>query len=180
MQTLQTRVVGQGPLSFEEAARMTRKIASQLSEFHSLDQLFGTVRPEVVMLLADGEPELKRSTSGDPNEEVDYLAPERALSVKKPDARSDLYSLGCTFYYLLTGRIPFPEGSVAERLLKHQVESPPDLNEICPGMPAELRDLCSQLLAKRRDHRPSSARAVAKALEQWLESSQSREELQTA
>lgn len=148
---------------------MTREIAMQLSELHSLDQLFGSVRPEVVMLLEDGEPRLKRNLSSDPDEEVDYLAPERALAVKKPDPRSDLYSLGCTFYYLLTGRIPFPEGSVAERLLKHQVETPTDLNELCPGMPAELRELCGQLLAKRRDQRPSSARAVAKALEQWIE-----------
>ncbi|MCO6045281.1 hypothetical protein NG895_15320 [Aeoliella sp. ICT_H6.2] len=160
---------------------MTREIARQLSELHSLDQLFGTVRPEVVMLLDDGEPRLKRNASGDPDEEVDYLAPERALAVKKPDPRSDLYSLGCTFYYLLTGRIPFPEGSIGERLLKHQTESPPDLAELCPGMPAELQQLCSQLLAKRRDQRPQSARAVAKVLEQWLETSAAGEKVvQTA
>ena len=72
---------------------------------------------------------------------------------------------------MLTGRTLFPEGNISERLLRHQVESPPDLDELCPGMPDELRELCGQLLAKRRDHRPRSARAVAKALEQWLESS---------
>ena len=55
---------------------------------------------------------------------VDYLAPEQARDSHKADIRSDLYSLGCTFYYLLTGQVPFPGGTAAEKMIKHQFEEP--------------------------------------------------------
>ena len=55
---------------------------------------------------------------------ADYLAPEQALNSHEADSRSDIYSLGCTLYFLLTGSPPFPEGSISERLLKHQTARP--------------------------------------------------------
>ena len=55
---------------------------------------------------------------------ADYLAPEQALDSHTVDHRADIYSLGCTLYYLLTGHAPFPEGTLPQRLLMHQTQMP--------------------------------------------------------
>jgi serine/threonine protein kinase len=62
----------------------------------------------------------------------DYLAPEQALNFHQADARADIYSLGCTLYFLLTGQPPFAGGTLAERLLKHQQTEPPPLEQRFP------------------------------------------------
>src|SRR5262249_3539095 len=54
----------------------------------------------------------------------DFIAPEQARNSHTSDIRADLYSLGCTLYYLLAGRIPFPNGSITEKLLQHQLNQP--------------------------------------------------------
>ena len=67
---------------------------------------------------------------------MDYLAPEQALDPRTVDIRADLYSLGCTLYHLLAGRVPFAGGTATERLLRHQLEQPPALEQLRPGVPA--------------------------------------------
>src|SRR5262249_60077128 len=57
----------------------------------------------------------------------DYMAPERGMGEAPPDLRGDLYSLGCTFYHLLTGRVPFPGGNWTSKLLRHRLEAPAPL-----------------------------------------------------
>ena len=57
----------------------------------------------------------------------DYISPEQARDPRDVDVRSDLYSLGCTLFYILTGRPPFPEGTVLQKLLQHQEDTPPDV-----------------------------------------------------
>ena len=56
----------------------------------------------------------------------DYISPEQARDPRSADVRSDLYSLGCSLFYMLTGRPPFPEGTVLQKLLQHQADRPPD------------------------------------------------------
>jgi len=65
----------------------------------------------------------------------DYIAPEQARDARKADVRSDLYSLGCTLYHLLTGVVPFPEGTLTEKLLQHQLDEPRPVEELRPGVP---------------------------------------------
>ena len=65
----------------------------------------------------------------------DYISPEQARDPRNADVRSDLYSLGCTFFYMLTGRPPFPGGTVLQKLLQHQGDQPPDVRQFRPELP---------------------------------------------
>src|SRR5262249_33435173 len=83
----------------------------------------------------------------------DFISPEQAKDSRSADIRSDLYSLGCTFYYLLAGQVPFVEGGFTEKLLKHTLEEPPPLEQFCPGVPAEVLAIIKKLMAKKPDNR---------------------------
>src|SRR5262249_49854693 len=78
----------------------------------------------------------------------DYLAPEQAMHSKAADIRADLYSLGCTLHYLLTGKPPFVGGELTEVLLKHQMEQPVPLAEQGVDAPEEVQDILDRLMAK--------------------------------
>ena len=71
---------------------------------------------------------------------VDYMAPEQALDFHRTDIRADLYSLGCTFYFLLTGQAPFAEGTAANKLLFHQMKDPAPLERSCGDLPPRDTD----------------------------------------
>jgi len=94
----------------------------------------------------------------------DYIAPEQARNSHLADIRSDLYSLGATFYFLLTGRPPFPEGSAVEKLLMHQLDDPQPVNELRPDVPPGVVVVIRKLMAKSPDHRFQQPAEVADAL----------------
>ncbi len=83
----------------------------------------------------------------------DYLSPEQARNLHKADIRSDLYSLGCTFYYLLTGRVPFPGGKVMDKLIRHGTEKPQPVAELRPDVPPAVAAVVARLLAKHPKQR---------------------------
>jgi serine/threonine protein kinase len=93
---------------------------------------------------------------------LDYLAPEQALDPAKADARSDLYSLGCTLYYLLAGRPPFAHCPGPKKLSAHERDLPPPLGR--PDVPAGVVTVLNTLLAKDPDKRYPSAAALLQAL----------------
>ncbi len=99
---------------------------------------------------------------------ADYLAPEQALNSHAADARADIYSLGCTLYFVLIGRPPFPEGTISERLLKHQSEQPESLFVLCSDMPPSLGRICERMMAKKPEDRYQTAGEVATVLCEWL------------
>jgi len=72
---------------------------------------------------------------------VDYMSPEQAENIHGVDIRSDLYSLGCTFYYALTGQLPFPGGTTLQKLLRQAMEEPRPLHELRPDVPAAVVDI---------------------------------------
>jgi eukaryotic-like serine/threonine-protein kinase len=94
----------------------------------------------------------------------DYIAPEQMIDARSVDFRADLYSLGCTFYYLLTGSAPFPGGSLGEKLLKHQLQYPRAIDQFRPDVPRVVIDIINRLMAKRPEDRFQSATAVAAVL----------------
>src|SRR6516225_2707134 len=94
----------------------------------------------------------------------DYMAPEQAKDSHNVDWRGDIYSLGCTFYYLLTGQVPFPGGSNIEKLLKHQMDTPRPIEQLRPDLPAKVRSILNGMLAKRKEDRIQTAGEVASLL----------------
>ena len=78
----------------------------------------------------------------------DYISPEQARDPRAADVRSDLYSLGCTMFYMLVGRPPFAEGTMVQKLLQHQQEPPPPLEDCRPDVPRRLAAIVARLMAK--------------------------------
>jgi serine/threonine protein kinase len=95
---------------------------------------------------------------------ADYIAPEQTMDPDRADTRADIYSLGCTFYHLLTGRPPFPGSSLARKLLQHQQSPPPLLREARPELPEKLDAVVQRMLAKQPLDRYQTPALVAVAL----------------
>jgi eukaryotic-like serine/threonine-protein kinase len=181
---LQAIIKKKGPLSFEKAAYYSAQIARGLYHAHEAGLIHRDVKPANVLIRKDGAVKLldlglalfsdesQASLTIEHNDKVlgtaDYLAPEQALNSHTVDLRADLYGLGCTLYFLLTGHPPFPEGSIAQRIAKHQKEMPKEIRKIRPECPGELEGICWKLLQKDPKYRYASALQTAEALEAWL------------
>src|SRR5262249_30585026 len=83
----------------------------------------------------------------------DFISPEQARNSSSIDIRAALYSLGCTGYFLLTGRPPFPSGTLTEKLLQHQLDHPEPVQALRPEVPTPLAAILSRLMAKEPDQR---------------------------
>jgi serine/threonine protein kinase len=94
----------------------------------------------------------------------DYIAPEQALDSHSADIRADLYSLGCTFYYLLAGRVPFPGGTFMEKINRHNFDDPTPLEQLHPGIPAGVSAIVRKLMAKKPQERFQIPGELAQAL----------------
>lgn len=100
---------------------------------------------------------------------ADYLAPEQAIDSHSVDIRADIYSLGATFYYVLTGSPPFPEGSAAQKLIWHQSREPARIREIRREIPEQLDNIVALMLRKDRAERFQTPAELTEALAPWLE-----------
>src|SRR5262249_41642139 len=94
----------------------------------------------------------------------DYIAPEQARNSHTVDIRADLYSLGCTFYYVLLGWPPFPGGASIEKLVRHQTETPKPVEQIRSEVPSAVGAVIRKLLAKRPEERFQTPGELAAAL----------------
>jgi serine/threonine-protein kinase len=95
---------------------------------------------------------------------ADYLSPEQARNHHTVDIRGDIYSLGCTFYFLLTGQAPFPMGTLMQKILQHQQAQPAPVSSFREDVPAEILAILKRMLAKDPDERFQIPAAVALAL----------------
>lgn len=95
----------------------------------------------------------------------DYMAPEQAADTRQADQRSDIYSLGCTLYRLLTGALPFPADTSVQKILAHRELPIPSLRAVRPETPEALDHIYQQMLAKNPAQRPASIDVVVQALE---------------
>ncbi|MEX2027572.1 MAG: serine/threonine-protein kinase, partial [Pirellulaceae bacterium] len=165
----QTIVKQEGPLPLELACNYVAQAAEGFTYAHENNLIHRDVKPANLLvdqkgvvkildlglaLYSDGE---NASLTMTHNENVlgtaDYLSPEQAVNSHKVDSRTDIYSLGCTLYYLLTGHPPFPEGSLAQRIAKHQTQMPEDIRKDRPDCPRDLVDICVKMMQKKPERR---------------------------
>ncbi len=101
---------------------------------------------------------------------VDYMAPEQARDSSLADIRSDIYSLGCSFYQMLAGHPPFSEGGIGERVYKHIAADPPDIRELSPEVSTSLWTVLRRMLAKHPDDRFQNPTELIDALRSVVDS----------
>jgi formylglycine-generating enzyme required for sulfatase activity/tRNA A-37 threonylcarbamoyl transferase component Bud32 len=173
-----------GPLPVAQALRATLQAARGLADAHAAGIVHRDVKPANLLLddrgtvkvldlglarlrLEEG-PATDLTASQVVMGTAAYMAPEQAADTRRADQRSDVYSLGCSLYYLLTGRPPYEGGTVMEVLFAHRERPVPSVVRLRPDCPAALDELCKRLLAKRPEDRPASMSAVAAELERVL------------
>lgn len=159
---LRDLVADHGPLAVGESVRIVLQIADALAHVSRRGVVHRDIKPSNVIVAADGRVKLidlglarinqavddELTTTGTTLGTFDYIAPEQARDPRAADIRSDIYSLGCTWYFMLTGRPPFPEGTVLQKLLQHQGDEPPDPRQFRTDLPDGLCRVLNRMLAK--------------------------------
>ncbi len=187
-QDLAAVINSQGPLPIAAAVSYIKQAAEGLEYAHKRGVIHRDIKPANLLLDKEGVVKildlgLARFSVGGNDETgpeeltgsgqimgtVDYMAPEQAADTRRADARSDIYSLGCSLYRLLTGQPVFPGESVMNRLLAHQNNPIPLLREVRPDVPPLLDEIYQRMIAKSPDDRPQSMREVIDLLEGSLQ-----------
>ncbi len=168
-----------GPLPVAEACDLLRHAAVGLAYLHGRGLVHRDLKPSNLMRTTDGVVKvldlgLARWRAGEDGSLTlsgvamgtpDYQAPEQVANAAAADVHADVYGLGCTLFYLLTGKAPFAHrSSLSGKMAAHRSEDPPDVRALRPEVPGELAELVRRLLAKDPADRPASAAAVAAAL----------------
>lgn len=117
-----------------------------------------------VMQTAEAEQSGALTVEGNVMGTPDYIAPEQARSPHKVDGRADIYSLGCTFYFALAGRPPFPKASALEKLLMQQLDEPIPIEAVRPEVPLSVAQILRRMMAKEPAQRFQTALEVNYAL----------------
>jgi serine/threonine-protein kinase len=190
---LEELVRHRGPLPIGVACDFIRQAANGLQHAHELGMVHRDIKPAnllvqrpqantphpycVVKILDFGLARLQAwGPDGKPGGESimaaentvlgtpDFLSPEQARNLHSVDIRSDLYSLGCAFYYLLTGRVPFPGGTTLEKLVRHSTMEPTPLDQLRPDVSPPIASILRKLMAKKPEQRFQSPAELAAIL----------------
>jgi serine/threonine protein kinase len=177
-------VKGRGPLPVAQACNYVMQAARGLQHAHERGMVHRDVKPHNLLLTSDGstikvldmglarlrafedrrESEGALTKSGAVMGTPDYMAPEQAIDSHDVDIRADVYSLGCTLYFLLTARPPFPDASLTQKLLWHQQKEPEPVEATRPDLPGELVAVIRKLMAKSPGDRYQVPAQVEQAL----------------
>jgi serine/threonine protein kinase len=182
---LSSEIEENGPLSVEETVEYISQAAAGLEYAHSKGIIHRDIKPANLMLTADrsikvADLGLARLTAGTTEGKkgyssitqaggilgtVDFMPPEQAVDSTAIDHRVDIYSLGCTLYFLLTGRPPYVAGSLMGLMLQHREAKIPDLRAAVPEAPLALVSAFERMVAKKVDDRPASMTDVIRLME---------------
>lgn len=158
-----------GPLTVDDAVYYVRQIAEALQHAHEREVVHRDIKPSNILVTANGTAKvvdmgLARSLGMDQSTAdatasgvtlgtFDYISPEQARNPRDADVRSDLYSLGCSLFFMLTENPPFPEGTVLQKLLKHGSVPPPDPRGWRDDISDQLYSIIMKLMAKQPSQR---------------------------
>ncbi len=163
---LDEHITRKGMLAPDEALPLLAQAARALDHLHARQIVHRDVKPsnflvaeidgQTVLKLTDfglarevREEDFRVTQAGNTVGTIDYMAPEQARDSHQADVRSDIYSLGCTFYHMLAGRAPFAEGGLTERLYKHIEAEPPDVRQVNPAVSDDVLAVLRRMLAKK-------------------------------
>ena len=171
-------IVENGTMPPALAARLARQVALGLQHAQQKGLIHRDVNPSNILVTRDGTAKLtdlglaidladqaQVTRDGATVGTFDYISPEQARHSHSVDTRSDIYSLGCTLYHMIAGRVPFPAPSLMEKLLAHQTGVPDPLEGLVPGLPEGLSDVVRRMMQKSPADRYPTPLAVAQALE---------------
>jgi serine/threonine-protein kinase len=188
-QDLRRMVDEQGPLDYRKAADFICQAAEGLAHAHAAGFVHRDIKPANLLvdpngvlkildlgLALGGEDAWQMSEGQSAVGTADYVAPEQVMDSRSVDGRADIYGLGYTFYFLLTGRRPFPKATLVELLMAHRVETPEPISKLRPDVPLELIEIIDRMTAKTPDLRFQTAKEVAEKLQAWLRDSESGRE----
>jgi serine/threonine protein kinase len=183
--SLQDIIKKSGPMDAERAAHYVYQAALGLEHAHAAGLVHRDIKPGNLLVdrsgtvkildmglarfFNDEEDILTKKYDENVLGTADYLAPEQAVDSHEADTRADIYSLGGTFYYLLTGRTPFEEGTVAQKLIWHQTRQPKPVSTFRSDVPPALLAIIDKMMAKRPEDRYQHPRELSQALASYGE-----------
>ncbi len=172
-----------GPLPAPLACDYIRQAASGLAHAHERGLVHRDIKPANLLLSSSGVVKIldmglarlnALSATGEATTLTqdgavmgtpDYIAPEQARDSRRADIRADLYSLGCTLYHLLTGRVPFGGGTLTEKLLAHQMDPVPSVRRLRSDVPDGVAAIAARLMAKRPEERYQTPAELVAAID---------------
>lgn len=162
---LRQLVLDRGPLSVDDATHFVCQVSDALQHASERGVVHRDIKPSNILLATDGKAKivdmgLARTTALDRSQgdqtasgttlgTFDYISPEQAHDPRDADVRSDIYSLGCTLYYLLTGQPPFPDGTALQKLLMHGSKMPEDPRIFRDDLSDPLIAILKKMMAKK-------------------------------
>lgn len=184
--SLQHIVTKFGPMQINRAVNCIRQAADGLQHAHEAGLVHRDVKPGNLLLDRLGTIKVldlglarffddEAGAAADRQQEsnvlgtADYVAPEQAIDSTAVDIRGDIYSLGVTFYFLLTGRSPYKDGSISQKLMWHQISKPTPITEHRPDVPRKLAAVIEKMIEKDPANRFQTPEELFMALEAWDE-----------
>ncbi|MEM6777859.1 MAG: serine/threonine-protein kinase [Planctomycetota bacterium] len=172
-------VVNDGVMAVDAAVDAVYQAARGIAHAHDRGIIHRDIKPSNLMLRNDGIVKVSDMglarvgfgevvSSGDDSRltgTADFIAPEQAIDSRTVDARADIYSLGCTLYFLLAGRPPFEGQTLSQRVARHQTAPIPNVRVLRPECPSNVATLITKMMAKQPADRPASVLELISQLE---------------
>src|SRR5207253_11063190 len=164
-QDLEEAVRANGRFAPDEACGLVYQVASALAEAHKHDLVHRDIKPSNIRVTPDGQAKLldfglvrhfhnRLTEQGAVLGTLDYISPEQARDASSVDIRADIYSLGGTLFWCLTGRLPFETGGNGiESVLRKYQQAVPPLHRYAPDVPPEMDAVMARMLAVKPDGR---------------------------
>jgi response regulator RpfG family c-di-GMP phosphodiesterase/tRNA A-37 threonylcarbamoyl transferase component Bud32 len=169
-----------GPLPVAQACNLIHQIASALAETHRFNLVHRDIKPSNILVTPEEQAKLldfglsrnlstRRTQAGTVLGTIDFMAPEQARDASTVDIRADLYSLGGTLFWCLTGQLPFStNGTEIEVLIRRLTQQPPSLSSVMPDLPSNLEAVVKRMMALEPEDRYATPQEVMQALLPFL------------